>query len=75
MRKGRTPLSMPSGDRYVAMHFGPVASKTYDLLQAARGETSEHISSQLQALVRDSLAVNPEHHVVPQRDADLSSLS
>lgn len=31
---------LASGDEYVAMKFGPVASSTYNLLKAARGDQS-----------------------------------
>ena len=36
--------SLGSGDEYVAMKFGPVASNTYNLIKAARGDQSIYIN-------------------------------
>lgn len=46
-----------SGDNYVAMKFGPVGSKTYDLLKAARGEKSNFIPPAFYDAVAGSLQV------------------
>ena len=67
---------LASGDEYVAMKFGPVASSTYNLLKAARGDQSGWIHPTFADLVRDSLAVDADHKsLVVLRAADLSRLS
>ena len=67
---------LASGDDYVAMRFGPVASGTYNLLKAARGDQSGPIHPMFAELVRDSLAVKPDHKsLVTLRAADLGRLS
>ncbi len=67
---------LASGDDYVAMKFGPVASNTYNLLKAARGDQSGWIHPLFAELVRDSLAVKADHKSLKVlRDADLTRLS
>ena len=67
---------LASGDDYVAMKFGPVASNTYNLLKAARGDQSGWIHPLFAELVRDSLAVKADHKSLEVlREADLTLLS
>jgi len=53
-----------SGDHYVAMNFGPVASKTYDLLKVARGNASNFANHQYGAIVEGALRVEVVTHLV-----------
>ena len=66
-----------SGDKYVAMHFGPVASFTYDLLKVARGDANEWAMAHYGKLVQGTLEVEKGggHMVTALRDADTSYLS
>lgn len=66
-----------SGDRYVAMKFGPVASLTYDLLKVARGDASDWAKRNFGKLIDGVLKVEQggDHYVYPQRDADLGWLA
>ncbi|MCA7955353.1 SocA family protein [Burkholderia seminalis] len=66
--------STASGDDYVAMQFGPVASHTYDMLKAARGERTRWIHPRLVDTVSGQLSVRGKY-VVPQRQANLECLS
>lgn len=63
-----------SGDSYSAMEFGPVASETYNILKAARGERNRWIADYYHDLVRDVLVV-VNKDVTPLRDARLELLS
>jgi uncharacterized phage-associated protein len=65
-----------SGDEYVAMKFGPVASSTYNLLKAARGDQSVWIDPRLYEIIEGALVVERgSNRVVPQRDANIDHLS
>lgn len=65
-----------SGDDYVAMRFGPVASGTYNLLKAARGDQSGWIHPLFAEVVDDALKVERgTNRVVPLREANLDFLS
>lgn len=66
-----------SGDRYVAMEFGPVASKTYDLLKVARGNGSAWATRNYADLICDSLKVEngKPHRVYASRPANTDYLS
>jgi len=67
---------LASGDQYCAMKFGPVASGTYDLLKAARGDLNEWANSQFSTVVAGALVVDRNSNSVrPQRDANLEFLS
>lgn len=58
------------------MKCGPVASSTYNLLKAARGDQSGPIHPQFADLVRDSLAVDADHKsLIVLRAAGLGRLS
>jgi uncharacterized phage-associated protein len=48
---------LASGDDYVAMKFGPVASGAYNLLKAARGDESGWIHPDFFRLVRGALEI------------------
>lgn len=48
---------LATGDDYVAMRFGPVASGTYNLLRAARGDQSGWIHPDFPRLARTALEV------------------
>ncbi|MFC5437126.1 Panacea domain-containing protein [Rhodanobacter umsongensis] len=63
-----------SKDSYVAMEFGPVASKTYDLLKAARGERGRFIPANYPQLVAGTVVVAGDA-VTALRDPDLDLLS
>jgi uncharacterized phage-associated protein len=74
---------MASGDDYVAMKFGPVATTTYNLLKAARGDQSGWIHPRLYELVVGTLEVSRGTNLVtalraPELDrlsaADIASL-
>lgn len=51
---------LASGDDYVAMKFGPVASSTYNLLKAARGDQSGWIHPLFAKLVEGALGVDAD---------------
>lgn len=65
---------MPSGDTYIAMEFGPVGSKTYDLIKAARGEHNRFIPASFVAATRGHLEVRGSDVLVLD-EPDLSMLS
>ena len=65
-----------SGDRYCAMQFGPVASRTYDLLKAARPEvSSEHVPPKFRELAQAALDASLYPALVARRAADESQMS
>ncbi len=67
---------MASGDDYVAMKFGPVATTTYNMLKAARGDQSGWIHPRLYELINGTLEVSRGSNLVkPLRDANLDLLS
>lgn len=66
---------MASGDRYDAMEFGPVASGSYDLLKAARGDRTRWIPKEYIDLVEGAMAVEASAAVRPLRDPNLELLS
>ena len=67
---------LASGDDYVAMKFGPVASNTYNLLKAARGDQSGWTHPIFADLVKDSIAVKADRKLlVTLRAANLTRLS
>ena len=65
-----------SGDEYVAMRFGPVASSTYNLLKAARGDQTGWIHPKFYEVIDGAIAVErSSNRVVPQRAANTDYLS
>jgi uncharacterized phage-associated protein len=67
---------MASGDDYVAMEFGPVASSTYNLLKAARGDQSGWLHPRFYEVVAEALRVLDDRRtVVPLRGANNELLS
>jgi uncharacterized phage-associated protein len=67
---------MASGDDYVAMKFGPVATTTYNLLKAARGDQSGWIHPRLYELAIGALEVSRStNRVSALREPDLERLS
>ena len=64
-----------SGDDYVALKFGPVASSTYNLLKAARGDQSGWIHPHFYEAISGSLSVDSSNRVVALRAPDTSHLS
>lgn len=66
---------MASGDKYVAMKFGPVASNTYNAIKAARGERGAWIHPTLVHLVDGAIEIRDGNKIVPMREADLDQLS
>jgi uncharacterized phage-associated protein len=65
---------MASGDDYVAMKFGPVATTTYNLLKAARGDQSGWIHPRLSELIEGALDVQARN-VKPLRQPNFDLLS
>ncbi|AVF54220.1 hypothetical protein AL527_02985 [Pseudomonas fulva] len=65
---------MPSGDSYVAMEFGPVGTKTYDLIKAARGDRNRYIPDSFVAATKGNLEVKGSD-VVAIGEPDLTMLS
>jgi len=63
-----------SGDDYVAMQFGPVASNTYNLIKAARGEQNEWIHPIFVELVDGVIRVAGKQ-IIPLREPKLEILS
>jgi uncharacterized phage-associated protein len=67
---------MASGDDYVAMKFGPVATTTYNMLKAARGDQSGWIHPRLYELINGVLEVSRGSNLVKHlRDPNLDLLS
>ncbi|EQD66934.1 hypothetical protein B1B_06098 [mine drainage metagenome] len=67
---------LASGDDYVAMRFGPVASNTYNLLKAARGDQSPWLHPIFFAVVKDTLQITSDGYSLKSlRGTDLSQLS
>lgn len=64
-----------SGDSYVAMKFGPVASETYNLIKAARGDRNKWIHPRFVELVQGSLVVENGKYITPLREANETLLS
>lgn len=66
-----------SGDHYVAMDFGPVASNIYDLLKVARGNASDYHVRRFGNLVKGTLTVDAgkPHGVHALREPDTEFLS
>jgi uncharacterized phage-associated protein len=65
---------MASGDDYVAMKFGPVATTTYNFLKAARGDQSGWIHPRLYELIEGALDVQARN-VKPLRQPNFNLLS
>lgn len=65
---------MPSGDRYVAMKAGPVASNTYNMLKAARGDQNDWIHPKLAQAVEGALRVDG-YDVIPLRAPNLKYIA
>lgn len=53
--------SFGSGDDYVAMQHGPVASNCYNLIKAARGDHSAYINPYFYKVVDGALTVDPDN--------------
>lgn len=67
---------LASGDKYVAMKFGPVASSLYDLLKAARGDESGWLDPRLYEITAKALQVERgSNRVVALREPRLEYLS
>ena len=67
---------MARGDDYVAMKFGPVATTTYNLLKAARGDQSGWIHPRLYELIDGALEVGRGSNIVkPLRAPTLDRMS
>lgn len=68
--------SIGSGDEYVAMQFGPVASNTYNLIKAARGDSSPYINPYFFKVVDGSLRIGADKKAIKAvRGARLEYLS
>lgn len=55
---------LASGDDYVAMKFGPVASGTYNLIKAARGDQNGWIHPAFAKLVEGTLGVDADRRTL-----------
>jgi uncharacterized phage-associated protein len=68
--------SLGSGDEYVAMKFGPVASNSYNLIKAARGDESPYINPYFYKVVDGALRVADDgKQMIAERGARLEYLS
>jgi uncharacterized phage-associated protein len=68
--------SIGSGDEYVAMKFGPVASNSYNLIKAARGDKSSYINPNFVKVVDGALRVASDgKSMIAERGARLEYLS
>lgn len=52
--------ALGSGDDYVAMKFGPVASNSYNLVKAARGDSSSYINPYFYQVVDGAMSVSAD---------------
>lgn len=67
---------LASGDEYVAMDFGPVASNTYNLIKAARGDQSSYINPLFYKIVDDSFGIAEDKKtIIAYRDPRVEYLS
>lgn len=66
--------SFAIGDRYVAMTYGPVASNSYNLMKAARGEESAYINPHFYEVVEDAFRV-VKAEIEPRREANMEWLA
>lgn len=66
---------MASGDSYVAMNFGPVASNTYDLLKAAGGKRSRWIHPTFVHLTEGAISVANGLTVHSLREPEVDEIS
>lgn len=64
-----------SGDNYVAMKFGPVASHTYNMIKAARGDRGDWIHPVFVELVEGNLEVKNKRSIVALREPNTELLS
>jgi uncharacterized phage-associated protein len=64
-----------SGDDYSALEFGPVASETYSMLKAARGEQDPWIDPSYAALMRDAVEIRNTKYVHALRAPNVDLLS
>ena len=64
-----------SGDEYVAMKFGPVATNTYNLIKAARGDHSPWIHPHFAKLVDGAIELSSGNLVEPLRESNIEMLS
>lgn len=67
---------LASGDEYVAMDFGPVASNIYNLIKAARGEQSSYINPLFYRIVDGSFEIAEDKKtIIVHRDPRVEYLS
>lgn len=67
--------SIGSGDEYVAMQFGPVASNSYNLIKAARGDKSPYINPYFFKVVDGAFRIaSDDKAIVVERSARLEYL-
>jgi uncharacterized phage-associated protein len=64
-----------SGDDYSALEFGPVASETYSMLKAARGEQDPWIEPSYAELMRGSVEIRNTKYIHALRAPDVDLLS
>jgi len=64
-----------SGDDYVAMEFGPVASNTYNMMKAARGERNNWIHPTFVELVNGVISVHEGYLLMALRDPNFDLLT
>jgi uncharacterized phage-associated protein len=68
--------ALASGDDYVAMEFGPVASNSYNLIKAAKGVASQYINPAFTKIVDGAICIKDDgKSLVAERSARLEYLS
>jgi len=67
---------LATGDEYVAMRFGPVASSTYDLIKAARGDKPGWYQQKFVELAQSAIDIAADRRtVLIKRASDQDALS
>jgi len=67
-----------SGDNYAALEWGPVPSKTYDIIKTARGETKFHLDREFKEKIREAIGymkIGNNHFIERKREPNLMLLS
>lgn len=62
-----------SGDRYIAMQYGPVPSAIYDMMKVPTGRKS--IDPDIDELIMEAFSIAQGREIVPKRAADTSFLA
>lgn len=62
-----------SGDRYIAMEFGPVPSAIYDMMKVA--DNRDSIDADWDAIIKESFAIQGGRYVKPLRKTNMDMLA